>query len=565
MRSVTEHRARLLAGTAPLPAVSMATGDCLGLVLAEDARAATDLPGFDNSGMDGYAVRAAEVTTASQDRPVVLPVDGDIAAGDTRRHVLVPGHTMRIMIGAPLPAGADAVVPVELSDGGTHVVRLRLAAEVGRHVRRRAEDVRSGDVILGAGALVGPGQVALLSAANLARVRARPRPRVAVWSTGDELVPVGSDLVPGRIVDSNGPMLAALVQAAGGEVVVVGTIADRRAAVQTLASVAEGERADLIVTTGGVSMGAYDTVKQVLADEGVEFVRVAMRPGMPQGFGHIGPRGTPILTLPGNPVSALVSFHVFVLPVIRALAGLPVGPVPADGGYDAVAAVGWTSVRGKAEWTRVVAGPDGLRPSGGQGSHMLGALAGATALALVPEEVVQVRAGDWLRCLPILGQDRPMTEPRLTHVRGDGSAHMVDVSGKAVTVRSASAAGRVLVSAEVVAALRGAGVPKGDALAVARIAGIQAVKRTPDLIPLAHPIAVHAVDVDLTVADDAVLIGATVRTADRTGIEMEALTAVSVAALALVDMVKAVDRHTRITDVRVTAKSGGRSGDWSEA
>lgn len=159
----------------------------------------------------------------------------------------------------------------------------------------------------------------------------------------------------------------------------------------------------------------------------------------------------------------------------------------------------------------------------------------------------------------------PTLAPRLTHVRADGSAHMVDVSAKAVTVREATAAGRVLVSPEVVAALRGEGVPKGDALAVARLAGIQAAKRTPDLIPLAHPIAVHAVVVDVSVADDAVQITATVRTADRTGIEMEALTAVSVAALTVIDMVKALDKHCRITDVRVTAKSGGRSGDWREA
>jgi cyclic pyranopterin phosphate synthase len=158
-----------------------------------------------------------------------------------------------------------------------------------------------------------------------------------------------------------------------------------------------------------------------------------------------------------------------------------------------------------------------------------------------------------------------MTEPedtRLSHLRTDGSAHMVDVSAKEVTIRSASAAGRVLLSAAAVAALREGTVPKGDALSVARIAGIQAAKRTPDLIPLAHPIGVHAVEVDLTVADDGVDLSATVRTADRTGVEMEALTAVTVGALALIDMVKAVDRHARITDVRVTAKSGGRSGDW---
>ena len=154
---------------------------------------------------------------------------------------------------------------------------------------------------------------------------------------------------------------------------------------------------------------------------------------------------------------------------------------------------------------------------------------------------------------------------RLTHVRADGSAHMVDVSGKEITARQASAAGRVLLSATAVSALRSGDVPKGDALAVARIAAIQAVKRTPELVPLAHPVAVHAVAVDLAVADDGVDIVATVRTADRTGIEMEALTAVCVGALALVDMVKAVDKHARITDVRVTAKSGGRSGDWTEA
>jgi cyclic pyranopterin phosphate synthase len=157
-----------------------------------------------------------------------------------------------------------------------------------------------------------------------------------------------------------------------------------------------------------------------------------------------------------------------------------------------------------------------------------------------------------------------MTEPQLNHLRSDGSAHMVDVSAKAVTVRSATAAGRVLLSPVAVSALRGGAVPKGDALSVARIAGIQAAKRTPDLIPLAHPIGVHAVEVDLVVVDHGVDLSATVRTADRTGVEMEALTAVTVAALALIDMVKAVDRHARITDVRVTAKSGGRSGDWVE-
>lgn len=163
-----------------------------------------------------------------------------------------------------------------------------------------------------------------------------------------------------------------------------------------------------------------------------------------------------------------------------------------------------------------------------------------------------------------MSQESASRPARLTHVRDDGSAHMVDISAKAVTAREASAAGRVLLSGAAVSALRSGEVPKGDALAVARIAGIQAVKKTPDLIPLAHPVAVHAVAVDLVVGDDGVDITATVRTADRTGIEMEALTAVAVAGLALIDMIKAVDKHARITDVRVTAKAGGRSGDWRE-
>ena len=157
-----------------------------------------------------------------------------------------------------------------------------------------------------------------------------------------------------------------------------------------------------------------------------------------------------------------------------------------------------------------------------------------------------------------------MTERRLTHVDETGAARMVDVSAKDVTVRTATASGRVLVSPEVVALLRDGAVPKGDALGVARIAGIQAAKRTPDLVPLCHPLAIHGVEVDLTVEDDGVRIEATVRTADRTGVEMEALTSVSVAALTVIDMVKAVDKHARITDVEVIAKSGGRSGDWSK-
>ena len=360
-------------------------------------------------------------------------------------------------------------------------------------------------------------------------------------------------------------MLCALVEAAGAEVAGSAHLATTPRPCARFLDDLPGDP-DLVLTTGGVSMGVYDTVKEVLtADGGVEFVKVAMRPGMPQGCGVVGRVAHPDVTLPGNPVSSFV-----VVPRLRAP-----GPAPAGGARPrrrrvvrGRGRIGWAAAPGKVELTRVVESAAGVRPSGGQGSHVLGALAGATALALVPADVDRVEPGTRLRCLPLLGQDRHVSTdpsaPGLTHVRADGTAHMVDVSGKAVTARRAAAAGRVLLSPAAVAALRDGVVPKGDALGVARVAGIQAVKRTPELIPLAHPVAVHAVEVDLVVVDDGVDISAVVRTADRTGIEMEALTAVAVAALALVDMVKAVDKHARITDVRVTAKSGGRSGDWEE-
>ena len=401
MRSVEEHRAALVSLVSPLPPERVALADALGRVLAADVVATVDLPGFDNSAMDGYAVRSADVAGASAASPVVLDVDGDIAAGDTRRHVLRPGATMRIMTGAPMPVGADAVVPVEESDGGSQRAALTLAAEVGRHLRRRGEDVRAGDVVLPAGVRVTPGRLALAAASNVPEVSVAARPRVSVLSTGDELVPVGSSLDHGQIVDSNRPMLMALVEAAGAELVGFAHLADDAEAMNALLADVPGEP-DLVLTTGGVSMGAYDTVKEVLTASGdVEFSKVAMRPGMPQGAGVVGQRRTPIVTLPGNPVSSYVSFHVFVLPVLRALAGLD-PEVPTT---EAVAAKGWSSVPGKVEFTRVVLEDGRVRPSGGQGSHMLGALAEATHLAVVDADTTSVAAGDVVHLLPLVGQD----------------------------------------------------------------------------------------------------------------------------------------------------------------
>ncbi len=403
MRSLAEHRDAVLALVRPLPPTTVRVGDALGLVLAADATAAVDLPGFDNSAMDGYAVRAADLAGAAPGSPITLPVDGDIAAGDTVVHVLAPGRALRIMTGAPLPDGADAVVPVEATDGGATTVSVTLAPEVGRHLRHRGEDVCEGTVVLRSGIRLGPGHLALVAAANVAEVQVHPRPRVAVVSTGDELVEPGSSLRHGQIVDSNHVMLCALVEAAGAEVAGSARLRDDGPQMRALLADLPGHP-DLVLTSGGVSMGAYDTVKEVLtADGGVEFVKVAMRPGMPQGCGVVGPRRTPVVTLPGNPVSSFASFHVFVLPALRALAGLDPDD---DGAFESVAGTAWDAAPGKVELTRVVEQQGRVRPSGGQGSHVLGALAGATALAVVPVELARVEEGDRLRCLPLLGQDR---------------------------------------------------------------------------------------------------------------------------------------------------------------
>jgi molybdopterin molybdotransferase len=403
VRSVDDHRRAILALVGLLPAETVPVSTALGRVLAADVAAAVDLPGFDNSAMDGYAVRSAELAGAGEDSPVRLPVDGDIAAGDTTTHVLGKGRTMRIMTGAPMPDGADAVVPVERTDEGEHEVELRLEPEPGRHVRRRGEDIRAGDVVLRAGIRLGPGHLGLVAAGNAPELAVRRRPRVAVVSTGDELVPPGSYVEHGQIIDSNNVMLRALVEAAGAEVASAPHLPDDPDAVRAFLADPDGDP-DLVITSGGVSMGVYDTVKEVLtADGGVEFVKVAMRPGMPQGCGLVGPRRLPLVTLPGNPVSSFVSFHVFVLPALRAMVGLD--PL-ADGSFEAVAGGSWPKVVGRAEMTRVVVDDGVARPSGGQGSHMLGALAEATALAVVPAEADGVRDGDRLRCFPLLGLDR---------------------------------------------------------------------------------------------------------------------------------------------------------------
>jgi molybdopterin molybdotransferase len=401
---VQEHLDRILATVKVIRPFEQGVLDAQGCVLAEDVTARGSLPGFTNSAMDGYAVRAADVAGARADAPVVLPVVNDIAAGNTAPLSLAPGQTMRIMTGAPMPRGADAVVPVEATDGGVVRVQVSVPSVVGQHVREEGDDVHAGDVVLRRGTLLGPGQIALLAAAGLSRIRVVPRPRVVILSTGDELVEVGAHPSFGQIIDSNSVMLSAAVTAVGATPFRVGGVPDDA---RVLKDTLEGQlvRADAIVTTGGVSMGAFDTVKEVLSRVGtMQFDKVAMRPGMPQGFGVLGEGAVPVFTLPGNPVSALVSFHVFVAPALRALAGRPEPSWP-PGYVPAVAAERFTSVPGKMEFVRVVLDDDRATLAGGQGSHMLGSLAVADALAVIPEDVTEVQPGDPLECLPLLGRD----------------------------------------------------------------------------------------------------------------------------------------------------------------
>jgi molybdopterin molybdotransferase len=429
VRSVEEHQ-RVVAGLiSPRPTAAVRLTEAHGLVLASDVTAPLPLPVFDNSAMDGYAVRSADVAGAGPGHPVTLPVAEDIPAGRTDALTLAPGTAHRIMTGAPLPAGADAVVPVELTDAGGQersdpgnraggqersdpgnraggqersdpgnragavgsTVAIRTAPEPGRHIRRAGEDVTAGDTVLRAGRVVTPAALGLLAALGCAELHAIPRQRVLVISTGSELVDPGTPLRPGQIYESNAVMLAAAVAEAGAEVAAVATSSDDVGEFRALLEAHAG-KADLIVTSGGVSAGAYEVVKDTFST-GVDFVKVAMQPGMPQGAGTV--HGIPIVTLPGNPVSVLVSFEVFVRPALRAAMGLP----PHRPRRSAVLAEPLTSPRGKRQFRRGVfetdsCGAGTVTSYGPPASHHLRWLASANCLLDIGEDVTEVAAGE---------------------------------------------------------------------------------------------------------------------------------------------------------------------------
>lgn len=392
MRSVEEHQRVVTDLIRARPPVAVALTEAQGLVLAEDVIAPLPLPVFDNSAMDGYAVRAEDTSAATPENPVMLPVAEDIPAGRTDELTLQPGTAHRIMTGAPLPAGATAIVPVEDTDGGVDVVAIRAPREPGRHVRRAGEDVSAGATVLHRGQVVTPAVLGLVAALGIAELPVIPRQRVLVISTGSELVTPGTALRPGQIYESNAIMLAGAVRDAGADLVAVATTEDD---VAQFSSVIDRYAADsdLIITSGGVSAGAYEVVKDAFGragDQGVEFVKVAMQPGMPQGVGRVA--GATIVTLPGNPVSALVSFEVFIRPALRRAMGLP---DPERPHRNAVLAESLTSPRGKRQFRRAVLSDDAgtVTSYGPPASHHLRWLASANALLDIPEDVDEVPEG----------------------------------------------------------------------------------------------------------------------------------------------------------------------------
>ncbi|HEX5018110.1 MAG TPA: gephyrin-like molybdotransferase Glp [Actinomycetes bacterium] len=395
MKSVDEHLADCLSGIDTLSPLELRLLDAHGCTLSEDVKAGWDLPPFTNSSMDGYAVRSQDVVGASEASPVSLPVVGDIPAGYSGALAVSPGQCARIMTGGPMPAGADAVVPIEWTDGDIVQVSITRAPQVGAFVRTQGEDAKTGDLVLPAGTRLGPAQLALLAAVGRGRVLVRPRPRVVVMSTGSELVEPGDPIAGGKIPDSNSFMLAAAATASGATAYRVGFVPDEP---KQLITTIEDQliRADLVITTGGVSVGAYDVVKEALGRMGkVTFDKVAMQPGMPQGFGRIGPDKTPIFTLPGNPVSAFVSFEMFVRPVLRRMQALEPLQRPS---VRAVLKQSVQSPAGKRQFLRgelgVEEGRYVVEPVGGPGSHLMAGLARANSLIVIDEDVTHVSSGD---------------------------------------------------------------------------------------------------------------------------------------------------------------------------
>ena len=394
MRSVEEHLTRILEAVEPLPAYDQPLLEALGLPLGEDVVAPIDLPNFDNSAVDGYAVRFDDVHTATDDEPVLLPVIGEVTAGQAGAYALPPRTSLRIMTGAAMPAGADTVVPLEWTDNGLVTVAISRSPKPGAYVRRYGEDLAKGDLVLAEGTVIGPRQAGLLAAVGRAQVRSRPRPRVVVLSTGNELCEPGATLTYDSVYDANSYLLSAAARSAGAIAYRVGVVGDDPSRFADALS-DQLVRADLVITTGGVSEGAYDVVKEVLRPLGtVAFCDVAMQPGRPQGAGTIGEDATPILAFPGDPMAAYVSFEVFAVPAIRRMVGRARYRRPL---VQATCTERLSTAADRRQFLggRFQVGPHGatVSPSGRHGSQVLSDLARCNALIVVPEGATTVDAG----------------------------------------------------------------------------------------------------------------------------------------------------------------------------
>ena len=406
MLSVSQYLDLVLDSVHELPPMELPIADVNGCVLAQDIYARWPLPSFDNSSMDGYAVIANDLVGASESTPVTLPVIDDIPAGFKSLETLQSGQAIRIMTGAPMPAGADSVIPVESTDGGSETVQIRAAIDCGSCIRLEGEDVKAGDLVLTKGTFIGPRQIALIAAVGYGVILVIPRPRVAVLATGSELVEPGTELQFGLISDSNSFLITATANESGAVAYRLPPAQDDE---DTLIEILEDQvhRADLIVTTGGVSMGAYDPVKSAFLKLGTaQFHKVAMQPGMPQGFGSVGSVGEPaipIITLPGNPVSAYISFETFIRPAIRKMRGLTQLQRPQ---LAATLKGELRSPMNKVQFARARFVEGGqVEPVGtGQGSHVLGGLAQADALIVIPVGVDSIANGDQVQVIDVRGE-----------------------------------------------------------------------------------------------------------------------------------------------------------------
>lgn len=395
-KTVEAYLSEVLNAVEPLEPFHIPLFEARGCVSAEDVTAPWPLPAFDSAAVDGFAVLASDVASASSKKPVNLKLIDTVQSGSYASKAIHSGATVRVFAGSPLPEDADAIIPIEYCFLDGSEVQVTKSAVFGQFIRRAAEDVELGEVVLTAGTKIDARHLGLLASVGRGSVLARPRPRVVIISIGDELLEAGAKLEPGKTIDSNGLMLAAAIADAGCISYRVGPFSTDR---ENLKRVIEDQlvRADFVVTTGGINAEAYDALAEVVSDIGkLEFTRVAMQPGAAQGFGQVGEDGIPLMTIPGNPVAAYISFEVFIRPVLHRLLGRRDSSLNLQSAYSASS---FTSPGGKRHYIRALRDTD---PSGnhivraieGQGVHLIGSLAKTECLIVVPDAVQEVRVGD---------------------------------------------------------------------------------------------------------------------------------------------------------------------------